>query len=370
MLGERYVVTKGDNLWRIAARTLGSGKEWPRIWRYNNRREVVRMTGRALPDPNLVRIGQLLLIPKLPATPVAPADAHAEPGLPQAIEPHAAAPTPMQPVRPHAPGGEPSNRLSEGTRSPVAFKFRLDDLRWPPQDVGTAIVEVRMTGDVLLMTKKAYPATFITSRGEVEVQLVNEANTAFGKLLSDTRFVFDPLQKRVTYRSMLVSQSTTPNMPSSAIGVEMSANSPIPKLRAEIRLSKLEGSIGIFRYFAMDAKIVVEVTPKPSLPPPTPMQPVRERAPAPPEPETSPNWARWIGAGLVLTAAGIVVATIAEDFLTGGLGAADDPQSAAAAGAVLVRGLSMLGVGGLALPKAERAANVELKATISTSDPN
>jgi nucleoid-associated protein YgaU len=36
MLGERYVVAKGDNLWRIAARTLGSGKEWPRIWRYNN----------------------------------------------------------------------------------------------------------------------------------------------------------------------------------------------------------------------------------------------------------------------------------------------------------------------------------------------
>jgi hypothetical protein len=81
--------------------------------------------------------------------------------------------------------------------------------------------------------------------------------------------------------------------------------------------------------------------------------------------EPSTNWARWIGAGLVLTAGGIVIATIVEDFLTAGFGVADDPASAAAAGTMLIRGLAMLGVAGLGLPKADHPANVELKATIT-----
>lgn len=368
MLGERYVVAKGDNLWRIAARTLGSGKEWPRIWRYNNRREVVRATGRAIPDPNLVRVGQVLLIPKLPnARSVAANDEHAMEGVPSAVEPHEIPTSPALPAQPaHTPGVAPKGRLSTGTRSPVAFKFRLDDLRWPPQDVGTAIIEIRMTGDVVLMTKKAYPATFITSRGELELQLVNEANTTLGKLVSDSRFVFDPFEKRLTYRSMLVSQSTTPNMPSSAIGVEMGTNSPMPKLRFEIRLSKLEGQLGLFRYVAMDAKIVVEVTPKVNVQPPPTTQTERVRSPLPvPETEESPNWARWIGVGLVLTATAIVIATVVEDFATLGAGTVDDPPSAAAAAAALARGLTLLGVAGEALPKAERSATLELRTTIT-----
>jgi hypothetical protein len=365
MLGERYVVTKGDNLWKIAARTLGSGKEWPRIWRYNNRREVVRMTGRAVPDPHVVQIGQTLLIPKLPGTNTASGpDEHGAVDLPSAIDPHDASRPSTQAFRPHVPGKPDATQLSPATRSPVAFKFRLDELRWPPQDVGTAIIEVRMTGDLVLMTKKAYPTTFITSRGEIEAQLVHEANLAFGKLVSDTRFVFDPMQKRVTYRSMLVSQSSTPNMPCSAIGVEMSSNTPLPRLRAEIRMSKLEGSIGIFHYFALDAKIAIEVTPKPAPPPPLSTRPQTVAVPAQVQ-EPSTNWARWIGTGLILTAAGIVVATILEDFVTLGAGAADDPASGAAAAAALTRGLAMLGVGGLGLPKADRPANVALKATIT-----
>lgn len=66
MLGDRYVVKKGDNLWRIAARNLGGGREWPRIWKYNNRPEVVRLTGRRIPNPDLIYVGQILYIPRLP----------------------------------------------------------------------------------------------------------------------------------------------------------------------------------------------------------------------------------------------------------------------------------------------------------------
>jgi hypothetical protein len=368
MLGDRYVVAKGDSLWRIAARQLGSGRQWPRIWKYNNRPEIIRITGRAIPNPDTIRVGQLLLIPRLPTTRVVAETGNEQVAnhLPVAVEPSQlpSASFERRSVSPSVPSKTPKDLAGEARKPhlPGFFKFRLDDLAWPAQDVGAAIVEMRMTGDVLLMSKKTYPATFITSRGEVEVQMVNEANGAFAKLVSDSRVVYDPATKRVTFRSMLINQSDTPNMPASALGIEMSSNSPVPKLRAEIRLSKLElrGAIGAFQYIAMDVKVVVEITSKPKLPPPPQtMQPERQRAPVHPEPQSVDNWARVIGAGLVVTGAGIVVATIVEDFLTIGVGAVDDPASFSVAGLAVARGLVMLGVSAHALPKAPRAARID-----------
>lgn len=223
------------------------------------------------------------------------------------------------------------------------------------QDVGTAIIEIRMTGDLLLMSKRAYPATFITSRGEIETQVVNEANHTFGKLVSDNRFIFDPAQKRVTFRSMLVSQSNTPNMPATAIGVEMWSDSPLPKLRGEIRLPKIEGSYNAFRYIALDVKIVLEITPKPPQLPPPSMQPERQRVPVTQPQEQGAAWRKVIGTGLVITAGVIVVATIVEDFYTLGAGTADDPASFSAAGLALARGLAMIRSAGQ-LPQAAGAS--------------
>lgn len=37
MLGDRYVVERSDSLGKIAAKTLGGGKQWPRISRYTNK---------------------------------------------------------------------------------------------------------------------------------------------------------------------------------------------------------------------------------------------------------------------------------------------------------------------------------------------
>jgi hypothetical protein len=48
---------------------------------------------------------------------------------------------------------------------------------------------MRMKGDVLLMTQRAYPAVYVTLRKEVEAQVVAQANHAFGALVGDNRFV-------------------------------------------------------------------------------------------------------------------------------------------------------------------------------------
>ncbi len=69
---------------------------------------------------------------------------------------------------------------------------------------------MRMTGDAILMTKKTYPALYVTQRREIESQVVNQANLAFGSLVNDKRLIYDAGENKLTYRSMLVSQSNVP----------------------------------------------------------------------------------------------------------------------------------------------------------------
>ena len=371
VLGQRYVVVKGDNLWNIAKLHLGGGSQWPRIWRYNNRHDVKKVTGRGIPNPDLIYVGQVLLIPYIPGMPkhVTKDDAVVPPNLVPAQEPTTPSPpSPPPPLPPPTPSPQPlpqSGPLEHQLpriESPISFKYRLDDIRFPPVDTPTALIEFRMSGDILLMSMKRYPALYVTSRREIEAQVTQEMHHAFGKLIEDNRFIFDPVKRSVTVRSMLVSQTQTSGTPGigntfgTAIGVEMSSSNPIPKLRAEIRVPWFQGTIDQFLYVAMEVKYVIEITPKPQLPPPGNFpQPVRV-------PEPSTNWARVIGIGLVTTAVVIVVATVVEDFFTAGVGMADDPASFAAAAAAMARGLAM--IRGAALPAAAVPATVTIGTTI------
>jgi hypothetical protein len=372
MLGDRYIVKQGDSLWRVAAKTLGGGKQWPRIWRYNNRPAVVRVTGRAIPNPDRIYVGQVLLIPRLPSERMNSGDADhqtmahldtAAPTTPVAASPPGGSFVPKSPHIVSHPHQRTLGDRAQKLRSPLSFKFRLD-MRWPAQDVGTAVLEVRMTGDFVLMTKKAYPATYVTQRREIEHQVTMEANHAFGKLVSDNRFIFDPAKKSLTYRSMLVSQSTTPNAAATAIGVEMSSNSPIPKLRAEIRIPKLEGSYGGFIYTAIDNKFVVEVTPKPERPGSGPTRSPRIVSNPASAPSVDRQWATVLGAGLVVTAGVLVFGALVDEWIPI-LGQADDVPAFTTAGAMLARGLVLLGATHANLPSAGMPAHVEAKATVS-----
>jgi hypothetical protein len=112
---------------------------------------------------------------------------------------------------------------------------------------------------------------------------------------------------------MLVSQSSTPNTVSTAMGVQMDARNPVPKLRFEFRMAKLSGAIPPFNYTAMDVKVVVELTPNGLPPRALSAQPEHEQQP-------SSSWNKMIGPGLVAGAVVLVVETGVDDIFTAGAG--------------------------------------------------
>jgi hypothetical protein len=365
MLGERYIVKKGDNLWHIAAAMLGRGKEWPRIWRYNNRPDVVRVTGRRISDPDRIYVGQLLLIPRLTTLPVArdPVDA-APSGLQPAMDP--SAPAPQARLRPESPprtsNESPLGDQLRHLKFPLMFRFRLGEYSWPPQDIGTAVIQVKLSGEVLLKSKDSYPATLVVSTEDLEAQISRDANYAFGKLISEQKFAYEPASKKVTVSSMLITQSNVPNTVATAVGVEMASDSPIPKFKAEIKLPTLQGSISGFEYVAIDASVSLEITPRP---PQTPDGRLRTET----QKLVNP-WTVAVGAAVVVAAAAVFIANGVEDVFTGGLGLADDPLVFAATGAALARGLAMMGVAATAgLPKSSTPARVRVTASFTSKGP-
>lgn len=58
-----YTVTPGDTLWELASRFYGNGNLWTII--YDANKKVIG------PDPNTLRVGEVLTIPVLPPTPEA-----------------------------------------------------------------------------------------------------------------------------------------------------------------------------------------------------------------------------------------------------------------------------------------------------------
>jgi hypothetical protein len=360
MQGDRYVVKKGDNLCRIAHATLGRAGAWPRIWKYNNRPEVVRITGRPIPDPDRIYVGQLILIPRFAAEPKARPSVtdQAFDHLPVAIELGSSeSPKAADNARgrslPKATNNDTLSGRLQRLRVPVAYKFELGALHWPVQNIGVATVSVAMTGDVLLTGKESYPANYVVSGGKLEGQLSSEANHAFGKLVNENTYSYEPSQKRITMKSMLITQSSTPNTPAAAVGVEVDSGSAMPRLKAEIKLPRLDGQIGIFKYVALDVTVALEITPNPrahrsmdsargrAVPLESP-QPVAVAASVKSSASAAADAELLIGAGIVVTGGAIVFVTVIEDFLTWGLGLLNDAPTLSLGAATIATGLAVM----------------------------
>ena len=310
MATNTYIVKNGDTLWGISEKHLGSPYEWPRLWKHNNRKSVIAITGRAISNPDLIYPGQKIALPIN--------------GF-QVCEKNTVSRRLMN--KPIDKSGSLQQQL-ENIKTPIAIQYKLKDLILPPMVVPSAIVEIKMTGNVVLTSKQSLPITYVTNKSELETKISHAANNAFGTLFTDMSVNYDTKTGKVKLGMNLIAKSKTPNIPTTSVGIVADSSSPIPKIKYEIKLPELKGTVGEFNFIAASVTISLEVTPTTG----------SRRGNSP----SSESWTpESIATGLFITASLLIVGTLIEDFFTAGVGVADDPVSFAAAAAMYTRGATL-----------------------------
>lgn len=314
MKNNLYIVKEGDTLWGLSGRFLGNPYEWPRMYAYNNRPDIVRRTGKGIKDPDLIFRGQKLMLPVAPGAP------KNKPGF-----------------RPHQVPPKPKTKTPspEKTLVPFAIQYQLDDLPIIKSMTPGFEATIKLSGSVVIKLAEMVPLSYVTNRG-MEMTFKSKTDQVLSQLLSET-YVSLEAGNKITYRCNMVTKSHSPNAPSTTIGIEIASDKPVPVLRGEIRFPRLAGYLDNNEFVAMDVTAVIEIEPK---------GPVVTQRPEPgfrPDPVTStPTISNEVvEEGLkwgFIAGATLLIGTIVADFLTAGGSLADDPVTIPLA-------LSMMGIG-------------------------
>lgn len=315
MKTQRYIVRKGDCLWDLAERYLGSPWEWPRIYTYNNRESIIKLTGRGIKDPDLIYVGQVLYLP--------------------------VAKIPIQRKKPNKTTRPKSlkDQLNT-TMMPFTMAYKLDELPLMFYEDALVKATIRLSGKVAIRLADKVPVIETTNRG-VETRLAMQAENALKELFYETKVGFDKNTNKISYQSLIVMHSGISKGPSTALGLAVSSDSPIPVLRGEIRYPKLKGRINRHYYTAVDFRVVIEIQPK--VPPVAKGPEKKFKDPVFKEnidlqPSHSDGMYGWklAGAGVLF-----ITASIATDFAFG-LGILDDLVTIPASLAMIGRGVAQV----------------------------
>lgn len=295
MKGKRITVDKGDTLWDLARQHLGAGSEWPRLYAYNNRSEVVRKNQSRIENPDLIYPGQKLMIPIARGTRPSPKTESKEPEV---------APTSL-------------NDQLDQVEVPFSVKYELDELPVVHQRGSGFRMTLKLTGDVVIELGRKVPLSTVSNRG-LETAYKAETKAALQDLVSEAKVEWDQKTNKITYSSNLTLKAKGNNGPKTTIGVELSSNSPAPKIRGQLVFPKLKGRIHGKPFLATNIKVVVEIQPEPNT--------KRVSRGTRPEPVVAPNGQTVKQVTVLGIAAGLslFVGTIVTDFFSGGLGVADD----------------------------------------------
>jgi hypothetical protein len=325
--GNRYIVKPNDSLWSIAQSQLGAGVLWPRIFVYNTRPEVTAVTHTRLKSPNLLQIGQTLLIP-LPdrinprgtpgthpaqITRPAPTANTAKAGTTQA------APKPAASV----PGVQAS---SDSTRvNSFPFKYTLDQLPPIKLESGAAEIEIKFAGSVTIWADEQIPILTYTNKG-AEIAAKQETDGALAKLLSDTQVSWDSKSNKVEFEDMLTINAKGAPPSLNSIGVAMSSEDGMPVIRAKFKSPELKGKYLKFLYVSPELTITIDIKLKPDDPK------ITRQA----QPVSEPAW--YAGSvhfvakyGLYIAGGALATAVVVSNFVTLG---ADTPVDIPAPAAV------------------------------------
>ncbi len=317
-----HIVKAGDTLWDLSQQYLQDPKRWPEIWHYNND-AFVRLPAAnkmrpsvAIKNPHLIFIGQKLLVPrnlirKTDQIPLSPAKG--------------------------------KSKAATNVKS-IPIKYSVNSREYLQALPGGLIAKVKLSAELTLQSLKAIPFIELQNNEiNIKAAIKRENELAVNKLLSDFTVGLNPKTKQISFESQITVNSGESYQQIWSTKVTLDPITGQPIYTVSIKFPEIKGRLGNQAYLASHYQIDIEIS----------KDETRRRqgnfmhatvpvsASATAE-NSGSDWVYPIATALVVGAVIIVIATIAEDIITLGVGIADDAVSFAFAAGLLGRAWTMV----------------------------
>lgn len=315
-----HIVKAGDTLWDLSQKYLQDPKRWPEIWNYNND-AFVRLPAAnkmrpsvAIKNPHLIFVGQKLLVP-----------------------------SGVVAITNQARASENAGKLApaNNVRS-IPIKYSVETREYVQPLPGGFTAKVKISADITLQSLKSISFLELQNNElNIKASIKRENEVGINKLLSDFTVGLNPKTKKISFESQITANSGESYQQTWSTKVTLDPITGQPTYTVSIKFPEIKGRLGNQAYLASQYQIDIDITMNENRSSGRQFRPLDNAAPVAAASDNS-GWQYALATGLVVGAVVIVVATVAEDVVTLGVGIADDAVSFAFAAGLLGRAWTII----------------------------
>lgn len=316
-----HIVKAGDTLWDLSQQYLQDPKRWPEIWDYNND-AFVRLPAAnkmrpsvAIKNPHFIFVGQKLLVPTVRGKTQYRTPVDVTKGKQVAVD---------------------------NVRS-VPIKYGVDSRKYLQYLPGGFVAKLKISAEVTLQSLKTFSfADMKNNELTIKSTIKKDNESVLNNLLSDFTVGLNTNTKQISFESQITVNSDQGVAHTYSSKVSVDPVTGLPVYTVSIKFPEIKGKLGKQAYVVAQYQVDIEISKDLDT---QRRNPIAVGTPVSiPAKNTESDWVYAIAAGIVIGAVVIVVATIAEDIITLGIGMWNDAASFTLVAAMLGRAWTMIRV--------------------------
>lgn len=227
----------------------------------------------------------------------------------------------------------------------IPYKYGIENKIFETFLPGGFTATVTVKGAITIQSEKSVSWAEFNQSG-FDIKAARAYETPLNRLVSEFQLGINENTKQIDFSCGITIHSNRTFAPSQQAQVSINPLTGMPVYTTTIIYPELKGKLNEFFYTAVGYSVVIKIEKQVDIArrAPRPM-PVPQRAPVrTPVRNGGRDWAYATGLLLFVGAAVVVIATVAEDIVTG-VGLANDPASFALAASMTARGMALLSGG-------------------------
>jgi len=223
----------------------------------------------------------------------------------------------------------------------IPVKYSVESREYVQPLPGGFTAKVKISADITLQSLKSI--SFLELKNNelnIKASIKRENESAINKLLSDFNVGINTSTKEISFESQITINNGTPYQQIWSSKVTLDPVTGAPTYIVSIKYPEIKGRLGSQAYLASQYQVDIEITMNDKIDRGRQFRPIDNSVAA----KDNSGWQYALAAGLAVGAVVIVVATVAEDIVTlgVGVGVADDAVSFAVAASLLGRAWTII----------------------------